>query len=289
VNSDGVGIGTTANGVKLRVHGTIFSDGYSGDGSQLTNLANDSLYEAVGTGGTGITPLGNLNVGIGTTLPSGEFALQIGSPGIAGTNLYVANASRFIGTADFGDVIVSGKFTSTDYNLNSASGSIVAGIITATSMDVGTGSTIFTITPNGVGIGSAIPQASLDILSPARIQSYYEIAETVISSSGVVTLDLSKGQTFLNTTTENISKFVLSNTIPNSTSSFTLRIAQGVVARTVAINVFETSSGVSIPVYWSGGVAPIVTPAANKTDIYSFITFDGGASLYGVTGGQNFS
>jgi len=289
VDGDGVGIGTTANGVKLRVHGTIFSDAYAGDGSQLINLANDSLFEAVGTGGTGITPLGNLNVGIGTTIPSGEFALQVGSPGIAGTNLYVANASRFIGTADFGDVVISGKFTSTDYNLNSTSGSIVAGIITATSMDVGVGSTIFTITSNGVGIGSAIPQASLDVVSPTRLQSYYEFAETVVSSSGAATLDLSKGQTFLNTTTENISKFILSNPIPNSSSSFSLRITQGAIARTVAIDVFETSSGVSIPVYWSGGVAPIVTPSANKTDIYSFITFDGGASLYGVTGGQNFS
>ena len=41
--------------------------------------------------------------------------------------------------------------------------------------------------------------------------------------------------------------------------------------------------------YWPGGVLPIVTPVADKTDIYSFMTFDGGASLFGVIGGQNFS
>ena len=29
--------------------------------------------------------------------------------------------------------------------------------------------------------------------------------------------------------------------------------------------------------YWPGGVLPIVTPVADKTDIYSFMTFDGGS------------
>tara|TARA_B100001287_G_scaffold87538_1_gene73295 strand:- start:3105 stop:8957 length:5853 start_codon:yes stop_codon:yes gene_type:complete len=288
VDGEGVGIGTTANGVKLRVNGTIVGD-FVGDGSGLTNLANDSLFGAVGAGGTGIHPLNNLNVGIGTTIPSGEFALQLGSPGVAGTNLYVANASIFIGTADFTDVNVGGKLVSTDYDLNSASGAVTAGIITATAMNVGAGSTIFTITANGVGIGSATPQAPLDVLGPARLQAYYEIANTVTSSSGVLTLDLQQGQTFLNTTAENVTKVVLSNPVPNSTVTFTLKITQGATARTFAIDSFETSTGTAIPVFWPTGVVPIVTPVANKTDIYSFISFDGGTSLYGVVGGQNFS
>ena len=32
-----------------------------------------------------------------------------------------------------------------------------------------------------------------------------------------------------------------------------------------------------------------VTTTAEKTDIYSFMTFDGGSSLFGVVGGQNFA
>jgi hypothetical protein len=35
-------------------------------------------------------------------------------------------------------------------------------------------------------------------------------------------------------------------------------------------------------------VVPVVTTTASKTDIYNFITFDGGSSFYGVSGGQNF-
>jgi hypothetical protein len=55
----------------------------------------------------------------------------------------------------------------------------------------------------------------------------------------------------------------------------------------------STSGGGDIPVYWPGGLAPIVTPTADATDIYSFKTFDGdnlaSVGLYGVVGGQNFS
>ena len=75
-----------------------------------------------------------------------------------------------------------------------------------------------------------------------------------------------------------------------ASASFTVKIAQNATtARTVAIDTFETTGGVNIPVYWPGGVVPTLTNAVNAIDVYSYITFDGGASLYGVVGGQNFS
>jgi len=44
-----------------------------------------------------------------------------------------------------------------------------------------------------------------------------------------------------------------------------------------------------IPVFWpGGGVLPITTPTANRSDIYTFKTFDGGSNWYGVVVGQNF-
>jgi len=64
---------------------------------------------------------------------------------------------------------------------------------------------------------------------------------------------------------------------------------QNATGYSVGINTFKDSSGNSVDVYWpAGGVVPIVTQDANKTDIYSFKTFDSGGSLYGVVGGQNF-
>jgi hypothetical protein len=38
----------------------------------------------------------------------------------------------------------------------------------------------------------------------------------------------------------------------------------------------------------AGGVIPTVTTGAGKSDIYSFRTFDGGSTFYGIVGGQNF-
>ena len=59
------------------------------------------------------------------------------------------------------------------------------------------------------------------------------------------------------------------------------------------IDVFKTSSPATIPVYWPGGVVPVMTSTASATDIYSFKFFDGAnittEGLYGVIGGQNFS
>jgi hypothetical protein len=290
VDGDGVGIGTTANGTKLRVNGTIIANTFSGDGSGLTNLANDSLWDAVGTGGTGIYPINNLGVGIGTTTPDGSYTLEIGSPGIAGTNLYVANASRFISTADFvGNVNIGGKLKSTSYDLSSSTGALVVGVATATNIKVGSGATVLATTTSGVGIGSLSPKAALDVAVPARIQSYFEYGQTVTTSSNTATLNLSQAQTFFITTSENISKFVLTNAAGNSTASFTVKLTQGATARTVAIDTFENGSGTSIPVYWPGGVAPTVTGNAAAVDVYSFITFDGGTTLYGIVGGQNFS
>jgi hypothetical protein len=57
----------------------------------------------------------------------------------------------------------------------------------------------------------------------------------------------------------------------------------------VGFSVINVGTASSIPVYWSGGVVPIQTVTADATDLYSFITMDSGATLYGVIGGQNFS
>lgn len=81
---------------------------------------------------------------------------------------------------------------------------------------------------------------------------------------------------------------------PNSndtqSTSFTIKITQGDTPYSVNIDAFRNSLGIVVPVYWpSGGVVPTVTQVANRTDIYSFKTFDNGASLFGVVGGQNFA
>ena len=287
VDSTGVGIGTTANGYKLRVEGEI-SGTFVGDGSQIVNIPNDSLWAGVSGVTTGIYPINNLNVGIGTTIPNESYTLHLGTVGTSSTDLYVANASRFISTANFdGNVNVSGILSATDINFTGGQANI--GIITATTLNVGSGGTILTATTTGIGIGTTSPSAELDVNGDARFRTYHEFAKTVTNSGANVTLDLNQAQTFLFTPTQNITTITLINAVPSSTTSFTLRVKQGSTPYTVAVDTFRTLGGDAIDVYWPGGVVPVVTNSASATDIFSFMTFDGGTSLYGVVGGQNFS
>ena len=73
--------------------------------------------------------------------------------------------------------------------------------------------------------------------------------------------------------------------------NFSIKLTQdGTGGYGVGIDTFVDNGGNPIDVYWpGGGVVPIPTTTASKTDIYSFKTFDGGSSLYGVVGGQNFA
>ena len=144
--------------------------------------------------------------------------------------------------------------------------------------------------PVKVWLVANVVTVKLELISePAALPLAVSVATVV---SGVVTIDLSNAQSFICTATSAITQFTVSNP-PSGSSSFTLRLTQGSSAVAVGIDTFKTSGGADIPVYWPGGLAPIVTPTADATDIYSFKTFDGdnlaSVGLYGVVGGQNFS
>ena len=287
----GVGIGTSANGFKLHVFGGNIRGTFEGDGSQLTNLdsiwTNNSTEEWIYTKDNV-----DLRVGIGTSI---GVDAQLRIAGSATTSLHVINQSLFDGDVTFtNDVTVGTGKTLTVENLDvTGSGNLNFELGTIQQLQVGAGGTIISTPPNaefvGVGIGTTAARASLDIEGSTRFKSYHEIAKNVTSDSGVVTLNLSEAQSFLLTTSEDINSFTLTGATDNSTTAFTVKILQGTTARGVGIDTFRSSGGTPIPVYWPGGVTPTVTPEASKTDIYSFMTFDGGDSLFGVVGGQNFS
>jgi len=288
VDGDGVGIGTTANNKKLRVDGTVFANRYEGDGSALTNLQTDSLWKT-DSGNDDIYPLLSRRVGIGTTIPTGTYTLELGSPGTGMTDLYVRNQSRFISTASFNsNVNVAGTLNAT--NLKSSDGQIKVGIVTVSStLRVGTGLTILSATSRGVGIGSTIPSEDLDIGGRTKFSSYYETFKNVPITSGTAVIDLSSGNSFELTVSETINEFQIINPAPGSTFGFTLKVNQGAIARGVGINTFIDSLGNAVQVYWPGGLIPDVTNVIAAEDIYSFMSFDGGNTLYGGVGGQNFS
>ena len=293
VDVNGVGIGTTANQYKLHVIGNTNIVGiltaslFSGDGIGLTNLNATATGWTNISGGIYNTTLNN--VGIGTSVP--RFNLEVGAIGAGGTSLWVNNNARFDGNLSANNVTITGIITASSYNLNGGTGTINAGIVTTSTLIVGSGGTAITTVGPNVGIGTTVPRAKLDVEGTLRIKTYFEnVSALTIIPGGQVIIDLSKSQNFTLTTTEDINYFTIINP-PSEVSTFTIKIAQdGTGGRSVDIDDFKTSGGSSIPVFWpGGGVLPIITTTANRSDIYSFKTFDGGSNWYGVVVGQNFT
>ena len=313
--SGAVGVGTSANEFQFRVEGDSHFSGninsvkdinsvgdihsvgniqsvgvitavqFNGDGSGLTNLTNDSLFTPVPIGiGTGISPNNLSRVGIGTTVP--HFNLDLGSPGTGSTDLKVRNNSIFDGSIVANDVNISGILTASSYKLDSTSGEILAGIITASNINVGSAFTTFN---NTTGFGTATPRAKVDIEGSVKFKTYSEYVEELDISGGNVNVDLSVAQSFTLTVDEAVTQFTLLNP-PSGATAFSILITQNSTGYSVGIATFKNSGGTTIPVKFpAGGVLPIVTTTANKSDIYSFKTFDGGSTLFGVVGGQNFA
>jgi len=291
VDANGVGIGTTANTFKLHVNGdtniigTCFATKFIGDGAGLTNLANDSLWSPTSSGlGTGIYPNNLIRVGIGTSVPN--YNLELGTAGAGTTDLYVNNTTVLAGFTTTKDILVGGAITATSYRFDSTSSNIRAGIVTATTLVVGTA---VSTSGSQVGFGTASPRAKVDIEGSTKFKTYSENVQNLTISGTNVDVDLSIAQSFTLTVTSAVSQFTLLNP-PSGSTAFTIKILQNATGYSVGIDTFKTSVSATIPIYWpGGGVVPIVTITPNKTDIYSFMTFDGGASLYGVVGGQNFA
>jgi hypothetical protein len=287
----GVGIGTTANGYKLHVIGstnivgTVTATSFIGDGNGLTNLNVSASGWTNISGDIYNTDLSN--VGIGTSVP--RFNLEVGAIGAGGTSLWVNNEARFDNFLSVNDVTVDGELNASSYNLTGGTGLINAGIVTTTTLVVGTGGTTITTVDPNVGIGTTVPRTNLDVEGTLRTKVVREAVETLSIAANVVTVDLSTAQNFLLSATDDVNSFTITNP-PNEVSSFTIIITQDAVGgRVINTDDFRTSGGSLIPVFWSGGgVLPIVTPTANRSDIYTFKTFDGGSSWYGVVVGQNF-
>ena len=137
--------------------------------------------------------------------------------------------------------------------------------------------------------GSNVSVAGLTTFSDrVKFTNYHEVVDALSISANVTTVDLDNANTFTLSATDDVNHFTLTN-IPSGSTSFSILITQDSTGgHTIDIDDFKTTGGVAIPVYWPGGVVPTPTTTASRSDVYSFKTFDGGSTLYGVVTGQNF-
>jgi hypothetical protein len=147
-----------------------------------------------------------------------------------------------------------------------------------------------------VGIGTSSPSALLDVDGTTRLGGAVSLEDnevtrpklkdysetTVIANTGATyTIDLENGNVFNLTLTGDCTYTFSNPPASGSAGAFTLIQNQdGTGSRTVT---WPAS------VEWAGGSAPTITSTASSTDVFTFITTDGGTTWYGFTAGQEFS
>ena len=196
------------------------------------------------------TPSSGITTGVANTFT----ALQTFSAGITSTTLYASAGVTFNSTsAHTGLATFSGGLT--------ASGATFSGNVNLQD----------------------------NVLSRVEFLDYFERYVDLgdfTSKGNTIPIDLSTGQVFrVRLTVTGASGLTVSNVPDNGNANavgFTLLFVGDGTARVMTWNIGGTA------VTWAGGTAPTYTSTNNKTDVFSFLTRDGGTTWFGFVGGQNF-
>jgi len=119
-------------------------------------------------------------------------------------------------------------------------------------------------------------------ISNKKLQAYNETVTTSTPSAGTVTLDLSTANVFTVTLTASTTALAFSN-LPASGASFS-----------VTLIVKQDATGNRLLTYpasckFTDSVSPVLATAANRTDVITFFTVDGGTTFYGGQALANLS
>ena len=77
--------------------------------------------------------------------------------------MYVNGNAHFVDQVNANNVNITGILTATGLDLSSTTGTVITGIVSATTLKVGAGSTVFFTDSDRIGIGTLSARAKLDI------------------------------------------------------------------------------------------------------------------------------
>ena len=135
---------------------------------------------------------------------------------------------------------------------------------------------------NGVDVDILVSVTVPQLLVGKTLEGYNETVAQPTISAGTLTLDLTTANVFTVTHNANITTLTISNTpASGKAGSFTLILTQDATGgRTITF---------PATVKWSGGTAPTLSTTANKDNVLSFFTVDGGTKWFGAQIGKDYA
>jgi len=233
----------------------------------------------VSGGTTGLTTSGGPVTSTGTVTLAGTLAATNGGTGqsswTTGDLLYASGTNTLsklsIGTANQVLTVVSGVPTW------AAAAGGGGGSSDASTL---TGSTLASNVVNS-SLTSVGTLSSLTLSGALTFGANYTETRTSVTAASSTALNCSLGNIFSLTMSASISTLSFSN-VPATGRAYSM---------TLFVNQDATGNRtISWPaeVRWPGGTAPTLTTTANKTDIITLVTHDGGTNWYGLVAGQNY-
>ena len=266
----------TVNGITLT--GTVTTSGSLTLGGTLSGVSLTSQVTGtlpVGNGGTGATTL----TANGVLYGSGTSAIAATAVGTTGQVLVGNTGSAPTWSTLSGIGVTSFSAGTTGLTPSSATTGIVTLAGTLAVTNGGTGGTTQATARTGLGLGTMSTQDASAVavtggtVTNVTLQRYRETVTTG-SSSTTYAVDLSTANIFSISMTGNCTFTFTNPPVSGVSFSFMLILKQdGTGSRTAT-----WPASVKYP----NGSTPTLTTTANKTDIFNFITVDGGTVYFGA-------
>ena len=304
-----VKVGTiTLNGSGISA-GVVTATSFTGSGSGITGLTNSNLSGSAGITNANLANSTISGVSLGSNLNT--LTMNTSGTGLSGSQTY--NGSTGV-TFTVTSNATSANTVSTIVARNS-SGNFSAGTITASLSGNVTGNLTGNVTSSGnvtVGSATTITSGGVNAVGIVSATSYttkgtgsYQIGgvNVINSSREVEKVILDNYAEKLNAhgntgsaPTLNVANgnFITATLSANATFAFSL--GSGVTSDAIAFTLHLTNDGTAgrtitwpVSVKWPNGSVPVRTTTANRTDVYTFYTFNGGSTWYGNLSIYNYS